>query len=141
LLEGWTSSLLEVISGPSSGEATFVVFSRYRGWLRKRRRIFEVLNPEAEVFHVRITPEDMLDGRERMVAFREFIARGRKRLKDHRLRFWLEGILTDLDTHGKLNLARVARKLGKNRSSAVRAFNSIAHAVIAQRAEEDAELF
>jgi hypothetical protein len=120
-------------------EATFVIFSRYRSWLRKRRRVFEVLEPETVAF--KVTPEDIAVAQDRVEAFRKFIVRAGKRLKDHRLRFWLEAMLADLDEYAALNLARLARRVGRNRSSAVRAFASIASAFRAQRAEEGCELF
>lgn len=120
-------------------EVTFVVFSRYRTYLRKSRRIFEVVDPE--VYTSGITTEDLVAERVHAVAVREFIARAASRLTDYRLRFWLNGFIADIDAHGKLNLARVAEKLNRNRSSAVRAFASIAAAFNEQRVAEGYEIF
>lgn len=109
-------------------EATIVFLYRFADRLRKRRQIHEYFPPE-EVSTWRApstepSPEDALLGREHA----ERVADLFKQLEPillKRQQEWLCAIRDDFESTGEINEARVARGLGKHKSSANRAVQAI----------------
>lgn len=110
-------------------EVTFVILSRLRAWIRRQRQISLVFAPEEA--KVTLTPEDIVAEREAgriRATAGPMVPRISRRLKQDRTRFWLKAMLADVADHGELDLTRVAEKVGKDRSSAWRAFQAIREA-------------
>ena len=109
-------------------EATFLALRAVRYRLRTRCQIYEVV-PIADVdnFGIRTTPESLLIGQQTDHLTGTRLARAEARLKTPRQRFWMRAFIHDIqsDPKGRLNAARVARRLGKNRSNAIRALETI----------------
>ena len=114
-------------------EATYVVLSRHREWLKRRRKIHQVAPPADVQLATTRTPEDIVAEYEEYRPAPEVVFRAYRHLRPSQAE-WLSAFQDEvrengLKPSGGVNLASAARKLGKSRSAALRAVGPIRRAL------------